>query len=443
MIWRRDVNRSLKAMLEEGESRKVDQGQECRRLVERVVASPLFERSARLREFLTYVAGRALDNPSSKINEDEIARAVFARPLDSEGGDSIVRVHASLLRKRLEQYFSSEGCQERWVIEIPKGNYAPVFRERAANGFHQVAATPALPIRAERKPWLLIVSTAGLAVISIALGIQNHVLNARSLAITRESRSVWQFWKTFLTPDRDTDLVLADSSLSLFADLIHRSLSLTEYVGKDYAALTAPLAANRGLHEAASMLIQRQNTTIGDANLARKLSLIGVSGPRPFRVIYARDFHIRQFKADNVILAGARRANPWVELIEDHLDFRFGYNEAERVAIIEDRAPPQNHPATYNVKRLSSNSRLGYAVIAFLPNPSGDGNVLYFAGSEMEGTEACSEFLMSEHWMSRLAKLTGAGEAGAFPYFQLLLKTAVVGGAAPEFAIVHYRSVRQ
>lgn len=422
---------------------KIDGDQEYRRLVERVVASPLFERSARLREFLTYVAGRGLDDPSSKIHEDEIARDVFARPLDSGGGDSIVRVHASLLRKRLEQYFSGEGRQEPWVIEIPKGNYTPVFRERAPNRFQQIPSASPPATRAERRPWPWIALTAALAVLSLVLGIQNYSLRAPSLAMARESPSVRQFWRTFLSPDRETDLVLADSSLSLFADIIHRPLSLTEYVGKDYAALTAPLLSNRDLHLAANMLIQRQNTTIGDANLARKLSLIGVTGSSPFQVVFARDFHIRRFKTNNVILAGARRANPWVELIEDHLDFRFGYNETERVAIIEDHAPPPNQPAAYNVKRLSPSSRLGYAVIAFLPNPSGSGNILYFAGSEMEGTEACSEFLTSEHWVSQLAKLTGSNKDAAFPYFQLLLKTAVVGGAAPEYSIVHYRPARQ
>jgi len=445
IILRKDVNRLLRAMPGAAGDRRASEVEECRRLVERIVASPLFERSARLREFLSYVAGRALDDPASKINEDEIARAVFARPLDSEGGDSIVRVHASLLRKRLEQFFSGEGSREAWIIEIPKGNYAPQFRLRRATA-DQKLLPPAPPgtaaVQRGRRLWPLAGLTAALAVVCVFLGVQNYYLIAPSPAIPRNSPTVSRFWATFFSRDRAADLVLSDSSLSLFADLIHRPLSLAEYVSKDYAQIAEPLAANPQLHEAAIMLMQRQNTPIGDANLARKLSLIGTTGPRPFQVFYARDFHIRHFKFDNVILAGARRANPWVELIEGHLDFRFGYNEAERIAFIEDRAPAGNGPAVYSVKRLSRTSRLGYAVIAFLPNPSGDGNVLYFAGSEMEGTEACSEFLTSEHWMSRLAQRTGPKNGNAFPYFQLLLKTDVVAGAAPEVGILHCRPVK-
>lgn len=44
--------------------------------------------------------------------------------------DNIVRVHASTLRKRLEQYFAGEGANEPLILEIPRGNYAPVFRTR-------------------------------------------------------------------------------------------------------------------------------------------------------------------------------------------------------------------------------------------------------------------------------------------------------------------------
>ena len=40
--------------------------------------------------------------------------------------DNLVRVQASQLRKKLQQYFAAEGRDEPVVIEIPKGSYVPI-----------------------------------------------------------------------------------------------------------------------------------------------------------------------------------------------------------------------------------------------------------------------------------------------------------------------------
>src|SRR2546423_13881306 len=105
--------------------------QESRKLVERVAASRYLAKSARLRDLLVYLSDRVLIGSASEIHEQEIGHRVFGRPTDYDtGADNIVRVHASTLRKRLEQYFAEEGAAEPLILEIPKGNYAPVFRKR-------------------------------------------------------------------------------------------------------------------------------------------------------------------------------------------------------------------------------------------------------------------------------------------------------------------------
>src|SRR2546421_1320919 len=105
--------------------------QESRKLVERVAASRYLAKSARLRDLLVYLSERALEG-TDEIHEQEVGHKVFGRPANYDtGSDNIVRVHASTLRKRLEQYFSEEGATEPLILEIPKGNYAPVFRKRS------------------------------------------------------------------------------------------------------------------------------------------------------------------------------------------------------------------------------------------------------------------------------------------------------------------------
>src|ERR1051326_409639 len=84
-----------------------------RLLVERVASSSYLIRSARLRDLLLYVTDRVLEDEASEIHEQEVGHNVFGRPADYDtAADNIVRVHASMLRKRLDQYFAGEGAGE-------------------------------------------------------------------------------------------------------------------------------------------------------------------------------------------------------------------------------------------------------------------------------------------------------------------------------------------
>lgn len=95
-------------------------------VVQRVASSPILKESKRLRELFLFLCERALHDPGMAIHEQEVGTEVFGRPADYDTSeDTLVRVHASRLRKKLQQYFSSEGLHEPIVIEIPKGGYPP------------------------------------------------------------------------------------------------------------------------------------------------------------------------------------------------------------------------------------------------------------------------------------------------------------------------------
>jgi hypothetical protein len=100
-------------------------------LVNRVVSSSVICKSARLRDLFLYLCNRVLDESVDDIHELELGHKVFGRPEHYDtAADNIVRVHASLLRKRLAEHFQTEGIDEPITIEIPRGNYAPTFRKR-------------------------------------------------------------------------------------------------------------------------------------------------------------------------------------------------------------------------------------------------------------------------------------------------------------------------
>src|SRR6266851_2099024 len=103
-----------------------------RELVRRIVVSPTFAKSERLRSLLIYVCDMALKGREGEINEQKIGHAVFGRSMDYDSSiDGIVRTQASRLRQRLDLYFEQEGANEPVRILIPRGSYVPLFEPRA------------------------------------------------------------------------------------------------------------------------------------------------------------------------------------------------------------------------------------------------------------------------------------------------------------------------
>src|SRR3974377_981490 len=101
---------------------------ECWALVQRIVSSPPFQKSARLRELLEYLAERTLHHHGQDLTEQQIGNALFNKPAGYDPlEDSSVRVHARQLRLKLHEYFDEEGRNEPLILTIPKGSYSLIL----------------------------------------------------------------------------------------------------------------------------------------------------------------------------------------------------------------------------------------------------------------------------------------------------------------------------
>ena len=101
--------------------------------LDRVLASQTFANAPRLSRFLRYVVERKLAGDETGAKEYSIALDVFDRDSSFDPRlDTIVRVQARRLRRRLEHYYENEGREEQLRIEIPKGGYSPQFELETA-----------------------------------------------------------------------------------------------------------------------------------------------------------------------------------------------------------------------------------------------------------------------------------------------------------------------
>src|SRR5947207_2475847 len=104
-------------------------GQAGREELERVLSSACFARSERVSKLLRFLVEKQLEGREDELKESVIGVEVFGRRPDYNPKlDSTVRTEAVRLRERLDKYYSTEGSQNRLVIELPKGGYVPTFR---------------------------------------------------------------------------------------------------------------------------------------------------------------------------------------------------------------------------------------------------------------------------------------------------------------------------
>jgi TolB-like protein len=102
---------------------------EIRSALERVLASRVFGAAERAKDFLRFVVEETLANRGDRLKGYTIAVEVFERPADFDSAtDPLVRVEAGRLRRRLMEYYLSEGHEDGVRIELPRGGYQPQFR---------------------------------------------------------------------------------------------------------------------------------------------------------------------------------------------------------------------------------------------------------------------------------------------------------------------------
>src|SRR4051812_27245296 len=94
----------------------------------RITTSSKFAHSRQLSIFLRYAVEQKLAGRESQLKETVIGAEVFDRGASYDPRvDPIVRVIAGRLRKRLQEYYETEGQNDSVRIELPKGTYVPVF----------------------------------------------------------------------------------------------------------------------------------------------------------------------------------------------------------------------------------------------------------------------------------------------------------------------------
>jgi hypothetical protein len=418
-------------------------------LVQRIVNTQGFLKSALLSRFLLYVSSRALSGRTEEISECQIGVHVFGRrPGYSRDEDNIVRNYARQLRQRLAQYYEREGKYESLRINIPRGHYVPEFSQveivepvisdsgyapEPASVQADVGPAPQQTVHLDKTPHRLRVIWlwCGVALLLAgALMLQPRVV--RALRIHADPAS--PLWTQLFDSNHLTLLVPSDDGIVMFQNLTDHSVSLADYINRDYLGVRSPFRIDA--QNMADLQAQRY-TNVADLDTVERLSHLPEVSPGQIAIRYARELHMDDLKDSNAVLLGSVYSNPWVELFQKNLNFKFSYQPRPNASVITNTHPAAGEQSTY-INDAAGPTHRTYAVIALVPNLDNTGWVLIVEGLTMAGTQAAADMLFSGGTLRPFLN-TARSANGELNPFEILIETSSFGSNAPQAQIIASR----
>jgi hypothetical protein len=382
-------------------------------LVLRIAESQHFRNSARLCQFLSYVAECAIREQPEAATEQQIGIRVFGRSAGyNSSEDSIVRTHARLLRQKLAAYFADEGRDEPLLVDVPKGHYLPDFTPRpSAEPVATAEPAPPAPVRmsqfaARRLTWL--------ALPLLALAATLLVWHPWTHSGVR-SPQVSPLWQPFLT---------GDPPIVIYSNALFTGDSTN---GLRYAA---PPTAN----QSAQTPYVDTYTGIGELNSVYQLTQLFDAQHRSFVLKRSLLVTWDEAQARNLIFIGSWAENPSLRVLPTTSDFTM-IAQPEQAGIVNHH-PKAGEPTQY--LRPEHPLTSDYAIVALLPGVQPGKRILLFSGLTTFGTQAAVEFFCNPDSASGILSQISTANGGLRP-FEAVLETTIAGGVPMQTRLVTLR----
>ncbi len=400
---------------------------EVRRTLEQVLSSAAFRSSKRSQEFLRFVVERTIAGQVDEVRERTIGVELFGRSPDyNTHEDSIVRVKANEIRKRLAQYYQEEGASDNLQIILPAGSYTPEFRVLIpAPPVDSGTETMAPPERSKSRRVRAVLAFLALGLLILLVYWISH-----------PSSNLEKFWEPMLSTE-DTVLFYMGQSVSyqLSRRVQDEYLRKNPQLLKTLEVYTIPF--NEGFHLLPGDIVTLRDLTVstGEATAIANIGSILRQRNRKFELKFG-PVAPGEGRAPVAVLVGAFN-NPWTIAATRELRFHFARELTEQGASwsINDRVSGKSWKL-WNVHPVQDNT-LDYALVTRLIDPNGSSMTVAIGGITQFGTEAASQLISSVHGLDQVAVRAPSGWEKK--NLQIVLQTSVVGRAAvnPEVLFVH------
>jgi hypothetical protein len=362
-------------------------GDAVQRQLQTILASREFSGSRRCQNFLSYVCDKALAGEAPALKERTIAVEVFGRQPDSDlGEDTIVRVGAREVRKRLAQYYvTPEGAVAEVRISLPSGSYVPEFRYAAAAHPEEPppVAVPDAPVPLHRRPlaWL---AAAVPALVLLGMGAQ------RIVGVNPGSEAFDRFWAPVF---QDSNPLLIAVAHPIVYHVSGRAKKLSEdrLPRPDSPLQRAVTLPPNELNGYDIVPVYNQYVGFGDMVSAVEVaSLMGrAAKPKSVRIRMASTIEFADLRKTPTLLIGSV-TNRWTMEMQQAWRYRFSYLPGTSAVILDSSDTSRQWSVA---DRDAGSADEDYILVSRIRSKTTGGLLLVAAGLKQFGTEAAGRLL--------------------------------------------------
>jgi hypothetical protein len=430
--------------------------------LERLLNSRILQGSESLKAFLRFVVLKTIDNQEVSLKEYTIATEVFGRSDNYDSrSDSMVRVQAGRLRTKLQEYYATEGKQDKVLIDLPKGHYTPTFAYieganiEGANGA-AVAASPIaekIPAPTVQDKWprfaiaTLIILSIVLGALAFNFGAQTSQLKntlASSEAGPPDVQAASPLWSDFF---HSPEPILVTFSNTLFQGTAETGMRLLKPLDSPGASAGShAMPQSTGAGEEASPPITDHYTGVGEVLGVYALGDLFYKASRSIRVKRSLMLNWDDLKTENIIILGSPAENFLLRDLPQQQDFVFRLikdDKGNKVFGLINTRPKAGEQETYFAKQEGpSRSQISedYALISLLRGLDEKHRLMILAGITTFGTQAAAEYVTKPEHIKDLIAHLNLSEAGGPPslpaFYQVLVKVKVNGGVPVQLSYV-------
>jgi hypothetical protein len=408
--------------------------EEIRRQLRDILASPVFHGSKRCQQFLEHVCEKALSGQAGALKERMIAIEVFGRQPQTElGEDTIVRVSAREVRKRLAQYYvTPEGVAAEVRIDLPPGSYSPEFRH--ATAVHEdeppVAASIVAAGWEKRPPHKRIYWALGLVLLLAAAAFAVVEIFSPSPNLAAFQR----FWNPVF---RSSDPLLVAVAHPIVYHPSGRAIKLNEdSLPRQEVPLQRALQVPPNALTGADMIpVFNQYVGFGDMVAVAEVSNMLAQRSKHVRIRLASAIEFADMRRAQTLLVGAV-TNRWTMELEGGWRYRFSWTPGSVTVITDTQSGGGKRE--WSIPQIDDGSaQEDYIMLCRIRNSLTGGLTLVAAGLKQFGTEAAGRLLADPDQLGAILQKLPAGWESR--NMQVVLHAQVVGNtpAQPDVVAWH------
>jgi hypothetical protein len=387
--------------------------------LERMLESPLFRNSKRYPNLLRFLVEQALAGNEALLKERTLGVTVFHRSPDYDTNqDTVVRLAAGEVRKRIAQYYHQPEHAGQLQIDLRPGSYVPVFRHPdpassirpspspdqsgadfapARNDIAESLTAPNDSLDAvEPEPSLALAphikAVAPRKTAAFAGGWRTLAAAAVLLAFMAGSLLWWNLRQAGRAADRQ-----------LWAPILNEPGQVRLVISDLSATLSYTQGQQR--QQAGELLdVLRMGELV---NYRDSLALSGIVGflaqrNKPYALELSTQATYPELQGGASVLVGGLD-NVWTMRVTTPLRYHFVHRPASYVFGIEDRQHPELGGWDLDLAQPSDRSGEDFAIVARIFDQTTGRPVLVVAGLGANGTAAAAQFLLDP---ARTAELT-------------------------------------